>query len=151
MRLEPGRISESEGAACPRCGRGAGAGEHGIPIGAVVAAVAADRRLREAMEAGTAGGPCSACGGPSGWEVIAIRDGGVGEAGRRATLASIRGQLALGRRPDAIASWIRSELGVVGILVEDGSEVGRRLGCGWAEQRPGGPAAGRGRSASTGR
>jgi hypothetical protein len=56
------------------------------------------------------------------------RAAGADGATRRAVLIVIGAQLALGRRPDAIANRIRSELGVVGILVEDCSGVGRRLG-----------------------
>jgi hypothetical protein len=136
MRPEAGPIRESEGAAaCPRCGAGASGWEHGIPIEAVVAAIAADRALLGAME----GDGCRACGAARGWDAVTGANGGrhgADGSARRGMLLAIRVQLALGRRPDAIATWIRRELGVVGIVVEDRSEVGRRLGLDCAP-RPG--------------
>jgi len=150
MSSRPSPIGGEEdagGESCPRCGRGAVGSEHGIPIDAAVAAIVADPELPAAMDAGIGAGSCPTCGGRP-WDVITARNGdGAGRdrgAARRTTLTLIRAQLALGRQPEAIASWIRGELGVVGLLVEGGSEVGRRLGHGWTP-RPGSacPAAGR--------
>lgn len=142
MELRARPIREDEGAGCPRCGRSEGGTEHGIPIGDVVVAIAADRGLIGTM--GT-GGACAGCGRPSDWDVVTVRNGGrstgAGSAARRAMLTLIRAQLLLGRRPEAIAGWIRAELGVVGILVEGGAPVGRRLGC-IRVPEPAGPAPG---------
>lgn len=145
MELRARPIREDEGAGCPHCGRSEGGTGHGIPIGDVVVAIAADPGLLGAMEAGIDGGRCIACDRPSDWDVVTVRNGGrsgrAGSAARRAMLTLIRAQLLLGRRPEAIAGWIRAELGVVGILVEGGAPVGRRLGC-IRVPEPAGPAPG---------
>jgi hypothetical protein len=137
MRSRAHPISESEGATCPRCGRGGGVWEHAIPIGDAVAAIASDPDVLAAMDTGS----CPCCGDPHEWKVVMVSGGhrgaGVDGASRRAALIVIKAQLALGRRPNAIASWVRSELGVVGILVEDCSQLGRALGVDWTMRRDG--------------
>jgi hypothetical protein len=129
MRSDPIPIRETEGGDCPECGRSGGTWGHGIPIEAAVAAVFADPGLLEPMRVHS----CAGCGAARTWDVVTRADGrgGAGHvAVRRATLTAIRGQLALGRRPVDAADWIRRELGVVGVFVDDLSELGRRLGFG---------------------
>jgi hypothetical protein len=127
MRAQPNLIRETAGVDCPRCGRDRAGWEHGIPIDEFVVAIVADPGLLKAMDSSS----CPGCGGPNDWDAVTASNGdraaGAGGGVRRATLTLIRAQLALGRRPDAIASWIRSEVGVVGIVVEGSSPIGRRL------------------------
>lgn len=128
MELRAQAIRKEEGAACPRCGRRGGVSQHGIPVGDVVSAIAADRGLVGAMGKG---GTCADCGRPTDWDIVSVTNGvrreGV-DGTRRSMLTLIGAQLLLGRRPDAIAAWIRRELGVVGILVAAATPVGRRFG-----------------------
>jgi len=153
MRARPQPIPGDERACCPRCGRGIGVGidvgarGHGIPIEGAIAAIALDPELIGAMDADS----CPRCGASRGWDVVRAPDVSRGEDGgpaaRRETVLAIRGQLAIASPPAAAAAWIRDELGVVGILVEDRSELGRALGADWTTGAPGpGPARPRRRS-----
>ena len=138
MNVDTIQVRETDGSHCPNCRADISQWEHSISIEAAVAAIFAAPTLLEPLLIRT----CRRCGSLYDWDlvIVAVEGGGghkaeyeddwsVIEATQAALLATIREQVE--QRPDLepadVAARIRRELGVAGILVEDGSEADRRL------------------------